>query len=193
MSKHIAFIVIEDFADWEHGLLSAGLRAYFGGATSFHTPGGGDVTSSGGLKVRPHGAIEALDSQDYDALVVIGSSIWARPDAPDVAAALKAADDAGKVVAAICAGTLAAGRAGLLAERRHTSNSLEFLLSGAEGYAGSAYYAETPRAVRDGRLITAPGSAPATFAAEVLSALFPEQGEAIAGFEAMCAAEHQVQ
>ncbi|WGU39609.1 hypothetical protein [Phenylobacterium sp. NIBR 498073] len=41
MGKHIAFIVIDNFADWEHAQLSAAARTYFDGATSFHTPGGG--------------------------------------------------------------------------------------------------------------------------------------------------------
>ena len=52
----------------------------------------------------------------------------------------------------------------------HTSNAPDFL-AGAEGYAGQAHYRDTPQAVRDGRLITAPGSAPMTFAAEIYRAL----------------------
>ena len=37
MGKHIAFIVIDNFADWEHAQLSAAARTYFDGATSFRT------------------------------------------------------------------------------------------------------------------------------------------------------------
>ena len=53
MGKHIAFIVIDNFADWEHAQLSAAARTYFDGATSFHTPGGRPVTSMGGMTIDP--------------------------------------------------------------------------------------------------------------------------------------------
>ena len=189
MGKHIAFILIDDFADWEHAHMSAALRAYFGGSTSFHTPGGKPVTSIGGMVVHPGGSIEALKPADYDALVVVGSENWSSPKAPDVSAALQAADGAGKVVGGICAGTLALARAGLMDARRHTSNSLEFLRQGAGGYRAWDLYSDTPAAVRDGTLVTAAGSAPVTFTVEVLGALLPEAGEGLAQFKAMCAAE----
>ena len=191
MTKHIAFIVVEDFADWEHGLLSAAMRSYFGGTTAFHTPGGGEVTSNGGLTINPQGSIEALDPAGYDALVVIGSSVWDQPQAPDVSAQLQAALDAGKVVGAICGATVAAARAGVLEGRAHTSNGPDYLMSNAARYCGHDRYVETPRAVRDGLVVTAPGSAPATFATGVLAALYPERAEAVADFEALCAIEHR--
>lgn len=190
MSKHIAFIVIEDFADWECGLLSAAARTYFGATTAFHTPGGGAVTSSGGLKVQGEAAIESLDPAAYDALVVIGSSLWDQPQAPDVSAQLRATIEAGKVLGAICGATLAAARAGVLDDRAHTSNSSHFLTSNVPDY-DAARYVDAHRAVRDGLLITAPASAPATFATGVLGALFPERAQDIADFEALCAAEHR--
>lgn len=190
MTKHIAFIVVEDFADWEHGLLSGAARAYFGATTAFHTPSGGAVTSSGGLRVQGQASIESLDPAGYDALVVIGSSVWDQPQAPDVSAQLRAALEAGKVLGAICGATLAAARAGVLDDRAHTSNSADFLTSNVPDYDG-ARYVDTLRAVRDGLLITAPASAPATFATGVLGAHYPERAEAIADFEALCAAEHR--
>lgn len=189
MGKHIAFIVIDSFADWEHAHLSAAVRTYFDGSTSFHTPGGKPVTSMGGMTIDPRQSIEDLKPDDYDALVVIGSDGWTAADAPDVSAALQAADEAGKVVGAICAGTLAAERAGLLDNRRHTSNGLDFIQAYATDYGASATYVDTPAAVRDGNLVTAAGSAPVTFTVEVLSALHPKQVEGLAEFKAMCAAE----
>lgn len=108
MGKHIAFIVIDNFADWEHAQLSAAARSYFDAATSFHTPGGRPVTSMGGMTIDPGSAIEDLTPDAYDALVVVGSDGWTGDDAPDIAPVLRAADQAGKVVGAICAGTVAA-------------------------------------------------------------------------------------
>lgn len=189
MGKHIAFIVIDSFADWEHAHLSSAVRTYFDGSTSFHTPGGKPVTSMGGMTIDPGAAIEDLKPADYDALVVIGSEVWMSPEAPDVSAVLQAADKAGKVVGAICAGTLAAERAGLLDSRRHTSNGLDFIQGNAKAYGATATYVDTPAAVRDGNLVTAAGSAPVTFTVEVLSALHPKHVEGLAEFKAMCAAE----
>lgn len=188
MGKHIAFIVIDGFADWEHAQLSAAARGYFKGTTSFHSPGAKPVTSIGGMTIAP-GAIEDLDPQAYDALVVIGSETWMGADAPDISPVLRAADEAGKVVGAICAATLAAGRAGLLDSRRHTSNALDFMQANAEGYRAWDLYVDTPAAVRDGTVVTAPGSAPVTFAAEVLRALYPEHSDGLDQYKAMCAAE----
>lgn len=189
MGKHIAFIVIDSFADWEHAHLSAAVRTYFDGSTSFHTPGGRPVTSMGGMTIDPGNAIENLKPEDFDALVVIGSDGWTAADAPDVSAPLQAADKAGKVVGAICAATLAAARAGLLNSRRHTSNGLDFIQHYAKDYEAGANYVDTPMAVRDGNLVTAAGSAPVTFTVEVLSALHPNQLDGLAEFKAMCAAE----
>lgn len=189
MGKHIAFIVIDSFADWEHAHLSAAVRTHFDGTTSFHTPGGKPVTSMGGMTIDPGNALEDLKPENYDALVVIGSDGWVSETPPDVSATLQAADEAGKVVGAICAATVAAERAGLLASRRHTSNGLDFMRHYARDYRAWDLYVDTPTAVRDGNLITAPGSAPVTFTIEVLSALHPKHVDGLAEFKAMCAAE----
>ena len=189
MGKHIAFIVIDNFAEWEHAQLSAAARTYFDGATSFHTPGGRPVTSMGGMTIDAGSAIEDLTPDAYDALVVIGSDGWTGADAPDIAPVLQAADAAGKVVGAICAGTVAAARAGLLDSRRHTSNALDFMRCYTRGYRAWDLYVDTPAAVRDGTLVTAAGSAPVTFTIEVLGALHPERAGSLAQFRAMCAAE----
>lgn len=193
MGKHIAFVVIDQFADWEPAYLSSALRTYFDGTTSFHTPGGQPVTSMGGMTLTPDGSVQDLDPDKYDALVVVGSGVWIGADAPDVSSQLKAADKAGKVVGAICAGTLAAGRAGLLEGRPHTSNETGFLDENAKGYGAAASYVDTPRAVRDGNLVTSAGSSPVTFTTAVLTALHPKSAENLKQFEAMCAAEFAAQ
>jgi len=73
-------------------------------------------------------------------------------------------------VAAICAATLALGRARVLDERRHTSNMRSYLPTHVPEYAGAAHYVEAA-AVRDKHVITASGLAPVDFAREVFAEL----------------------
>lgn len=71
-------------------------------------------------------------------------------------------------VAAACGATFALAAAGLLDQRRHTSNDPSFLA--ASGYAGADHYLTEP-AVIDGDLVTASGVAPVHFARAVFARL----------------------
>ncbi len=86
--------------------------------------------------------------------------------------------------------TLALAHAGLLDTRPHTSNSLEFLTTHADGYAGAGVYRDA-HAVSDNGIVTAPGSSPVTFAVECLRLLHPEHEELIAQMRAMSAGEFE--
>ncbi len=121
--------------------------------------------------------------------MVVGGTIWETDDAPDVGVLLNAQHKRGAVVAGICGGTLALGRAGLLNGVSHTSNDPDFLGRNADGYAGSARYQESAAAVSDGGVITAPGTAPVSFTAAVFDAVGIEQA-AVQQFKTMMAAEH---
>ncbi|WP_332685890.1 DJ-1/PfpI family protein [Devosia sp.] len=184
----IVTILSEGYADWETALLNAGARQYYGIETRFATPGGKPVTSAGGLKVMPDLAAEDIDVAAIDALVVNGGTAWSRDDAPDISAVLIAARDAGKTVAGICDGTLALARAGLLDMVRHTSNSAENL--DPTGYAGKAQYQDQAGAVVDGRIVTAPGTAPVSFMGGVLETLGLRNGD-LDFYLGMYGAEHR--
>jgi len=186
----IAFVLIDPFADWEPALLAAGAKDDFGDTVRWLTPGGAPVRSMGGLTVQPDGAAEAFDPSEADALVLIGSPTWQTAQAPDVSAVVRRAWDAGLVVAGICGATLALARAGLFDTRAHTSNGLDYLQHHLPGYRGAAHYRDGARAVVDGRLVSAGGLAPASFATEVLNLLHPDKAEAIARSEALFAREH---
>ena len=165
----IVTILTEDYADWETALLNAAARSYYKVDTRFATPGGTPVTSSGGLKVTPDMAVEDIDVDAIDALVVNGGAAWSQDGAPDISAVLNKARQAGKVVAGICDGTLALARAGLLDDVRHTSNSAENLRP--TGYRGAELYQDQPDAVVDGKIVTAPGTAPVSFMGGVMETL----------------------
>lgn len=180
----------QGWADWEAGFVLAALREDFGFTVRIATPGGVEATSIGGVRAAADLAFADVAPEDQDLILVIGSERWRDEANPEIIALLRRVGAAGKPIGAICAGTLAAARAGLLDDRAHTSNSRDFLTAHAGGYAGAERYVETPRAVRDNGVVTAPGSAPGSFSIEVLRLVAPDQPEAIDGYAAMLAAEY---
>jgi putative intracellular protease/amidase len=188
--KTIGFVFIPGFADWEYGLLAASAVEWFGAKAVSLTPDGREVTGSSSFRLTPDRAIAPEANGDLDAIAVIGSDAWAAANPPDVSPLLLSVAARGGVVGGICAGTLALARAGLLDGQRHTSNSRDWILQNAPGYAGSELYQDVPHAVAGDRIVTAPGSAPGTFARVFLEALYPEQKAQLAEMGAMFAREH---
>ncbi len=186
-TQPVLIVLLDGFADWETPMISAVGSDFYGISVRHATPGGGEATSMGGLRVT---GLPDIAVQGDEVIVLCGGDGWTRPDAPDLSAMLQAAHGRGQTVAGICAGTLALGRAGLLAGRAHTSNSLDFLRQSLPGYAGAAGYRDQPQAVADGGIITAPGTAPVSFAAAVLAAAGVD-GQQLAQFRAMAGAEHR--
>ncbi|MGV8936101.1 MAG: type 1 glutamine amidotransferase family protein [Allorhizobium sp.] len=166
----IAIALHEDFADWECALLMAVARSYLGVEIFTATPDGQPVTSMGGLKVTPDGAYAALVPERFDALVIPGGLGWEKGRAFDYGPMAREFHAAGKVVAGICAASSALAEAGVLDRVGHTGNALAAHQQYPD-YQGAALYRDQPQAVCDGRIITAPGSAPVSFAMEILKAL----------------------
>lgn len=165
----IVTILTEGFADWETGLLNGAARGFYGVETAYAAPGGNPITSTGGMKVVPDLALEDIDVNDLDALIVCGGTAWQQPSAPDLTRLLNDAHKAGKVVGAICDGTVAAARTGLLDNLAHTSNGAGYL--DESGYTGKAHYRDVPQAVSDNKVVTASATAPVSFMAEIMRAL----------------------
>lgn len=188
MSKRLAVILIDRFADWEHGYATSVLQDYLGGEVRFYTPGAREVASEAGMRPRADGALEALTPQAFDGLAVIGSSGWFRDDAPDIGSLLRESVDAGRTVGLICGATLAGARAGLFDARPHTSNDLATLQK-VPAYRGAAQYRDVPHAVRDGHLVSAAGFAPRSFAFELLTDLCPDKATELGFFRKELTAE----
>ena len=169
----IVTILTEGYADWETALLNAAARSYFQIDTRFATPDGKPVSSMSGFRLTPARGADPAENADLDAVAVIGSDNWAARNPPDVAPLLHSVEKRGGVVGGICAGTLALARAGLFRNAAHTSNGRDWILGHELDYAGAANYRDVPHAVADGRIVSAPGSAPGTFAVEFLRAVYP--------------------
>jgi putative intracellular protease/amidase len=186
--KRIVTILTEGYADWEIALLTAAARGFYGVDVIHAGPGGHALLSAGGLRITPDIAIEAVELKTTDALIVCGGGIWQSSAAPDLTGLLQRANAAGVLVGGICDGTRALAKAGLLDETGHTSNSPENLID--TGYAGAPFYWDVPYAVAVDGIVTAPGTAPVSFIAEIMAGLGLRDGN-LDYYVGLYAAEHQ--
>lgn len=187
--KTIGVVFVDGWADWEFGLLTGSVPEWFGGRIVSISPEGKPVRSIGGLMLTPERSADPDRNGDLDAVAIIGSDTWASAQAPDVAPLIRTVADRGGIVGGICAGTLALARAGLFARAKHTSNEPQWLDHVLASYPGRENYSYVPYAVRDGNVISAPGSAPGTFAIEMLKALYPEKADLFPQMRQMFSAE----
>ncbi|TKT75411.1 DJ-1/PfpI family protein [Aquamicrobium sp. LC103] len=187
----IGFVFIEPFADWEYGLLAASAVEWFGARAVSLTPGIKAVRSIAGFTLSPERGTTPPENADLDAIAVIGSDSWASEAAPDLSDLLQSVAARGGVVGGICGGTLALARAGIFADAAHTSNGRDWILGHLPDYAGSKHYQDVPHAVADGHVISAPGTAPGTFALAFLGALYPDKTEQIAEMRGLLSREYR--
>lgn len=190
MSRTIGFVFVDGYADWEYGMLAASAVEWFGASAVALSPAVRPLAGISGFRLMPDRDTSPEANGDLDAVAVIGSDLWATPQAPDVGPLLQAVAGRGGVVGGICAGTLALARSGLFRSRRHTSNGRDWILHHLPDYAGKENYVDVPHAVADGPVVSAAGSAPDTFAAAFLAALFPGMDGKVGEMLAMVAREH---
>lgn len=172
--KSVILYATDTMADAECGPVVGGVA--FAGRLSggghrvvVASDGGPDVvTTHGGLRLLPESALSELDPDDVGLLVLPGAETWQRGHQAVLGLAQRLLER-GTAVAAIGTAVLGLARTGLLNDRRHTADS-PGMLSGAPAYTGADRW-EQARAVEDGDVITAPGSAPVAFAHAVLDRL----------------------
>jgi len=170
-AKAVHVLVFDGYADWEPAHALSELRR--SGNRSIVVVGFSDepVTSMGGLRVSPDVTLRGTRRSDVEILILPGGDFWEStyPGA-ELNHTLTDLVASGVPVAAICGGTLALARAGLLNARRHTSNMPGYLAEHAPEYSGVSLYEDAP-AVSDGGVITASGLAPVDFAREIFREL----------------------
>ncbi len=189
-AKTIGFVFIQGYADWEYGLLAASAVEWFGAKAVSLAPDGKPVVGISGFTLTPDRGTDVAANADLDAVAVIGSDSWAAETPPDVSGLLKSVSERGGVVGGICAGTLALARSGLLQGQKHTSNGRDWILAHLPTYAGSDFYEDVPYAVAGDRIVTAPGSAPGTFAATFLEVLYPDQKQQLVEMRGLISREY---
>jgi putative intracellular protease/amidase len=171
MTSAVHVLVFDGFADWEPAFAlaelrrSAGLNVVTVGFTAV------PVRSMGGLRVVPDRTLAGLDPADVRLFILPGGDLWeGQYPRTELEAVLTALHRAEVPIAAICAGTLALARAGLLDDHAHTSNERGYIERMVPAYAGSNLYVDE-LAVRDRGVITASGVGPTEFAREIFEEL----------------------
>jgi putative intracellular protease/amidase len=144
----------------------------------FVAPSVEELRDQSGLLMRPDHALGDVDPSGLTVVIVPGGNPDTVSDDPAVPAWLRRADEAGVLVAAICAGVSLVASAGLVAGRRITHNVRtpwappELADSVAHLWVGAMVEEDrTVGVVRDGNLISALPNAPVEFAMEILVAV----------------------
>jgi putative intracellular protease/amidase len=169
MKPVVHFLAVDGYADWEAALLLAELHRSGGYRTVVLSGAATPVTSMGQLRTEVDLTLDDVDEKEIDLLIVPGGDLWQEGKYPQaqVHALLGRLESRGVRIGAICGGTLAVARAGILNSRAHTSNSAELLVQhGGDAYDGAMYREEL--AVSDRGVITASGLGSVEFAREVL-------------------------
>jgi putative intracellular protease/amidase len=164
-------LVFDGLADWEPGHALAEIRRSGGLAVRSVGFTAEAVTTMGGLRILPDLALDAVRTEEVRLLLLPGGDFW-EGDYPRGRLDALLGDLAGKGVpiAAICGATLGLARAGLLDDRRHTSNDPEYLAQHAPSYKGRELYV-AELAVRDRGVVTASGLGNVEFAREIFEEL----------------------
>jgi putative intracellular protease/amidase len=171
--QDVHLFVLDTLADWEPGLAIAHINQPAPGVSARYRVRtvGLDralVHTRGGVAIQPDLTLAELTPSRSAALILPGSYLWEDPRTDPALERARAFVEAGVPVAAICGGTFGLARAGLLDDRRHTSNDPRFLEP--SGYRGAAHYVRE-LAVEDRGVITAAASASLEFARLLLARL----------------------
>lgn len=172
-TRDVHLFVLDTLADWEPGFAIAHInRPAPGVPPRFRVRTVGvdrtPVRSLGGLSIMPDLTLAELRPADSAMLILPGSDLWTQPSTDPALAAARDFVNAGVPVAAICDATFGLARAGLLDDRRHTSNDPRWLAT--SGYRGGAHYVQEP-AIEDRGVITASAMASLEFARLILARL----------------------
>ncbi len=184
-TQDIHFFIFDSLADWEAAYAIAGINN-----PQFQRKPGNfrvrtvatqmkPVTTAGGIRIQPDLTLKDLFETDCAMLILPGGRLWDEGKNREVIETAQTVLASGAVVAAICGATAGLARGGLLDDRKHTSNSREYLE--ATRYKGGALYQDEP-AVTDGPVITAAATAPIDFAFQIFRCLALYSPEVLAAW-----------
>ncbi len=168
---------LDALADWELGYVTAELNSgrFFkkdAPGVSVKTVGISKrpVKTMGGLTIIPDCSIDDIAVNEESVLLLPGANTW---DTPEHRVMIEKAGEflsAGALVCAICGATAALANAGLLDQRRHTSNGVGYLDMVSPCYKGQNFYVDEP-SVAEHNLITASSTGALLWAKQIIERL----------------------
>jgi len=164
-------LLFDGYADWELGNVLPELRRLC--KIDVITVGFTDkpVISMGGLKVIPDTVISKINPEDVLIFILPGGHMWedAYP-VKETEELLRTLEKAKVPIGAICAATTVLAKAELLHNRKHSSNSLQYLSKMVPNYSEGHNYVNS-LATRDNGIITASGLGTVEFTIEIFNEL----------------------
>jgi putative intracellular protease/amidase len=125
------------------------------------------IKTMGGIIITPDESIDNIRFKEDDLLILPGADTWMEEENKKIVDIVSGIINEKVIIAAICGATVALANKGILNNRKHASNDIEFLKMFCPEYTGENFYLNQP-AVTDNNLITASGIAPLEFSYEVL-------------------------
>jgi putative intracellular protease/amidase len=168
-TRKCALFLFDGYADWEPALAITGLKNYGGFSITSFSANGDVVTSMGGLKIMPEKALDEIEPNEFDLLMLPGGEVWEQGGNKEIIPLLQAFTATDKIIAAICGATVMLASLGILDKIPHTSNGLEYVKQLSPEYKGASFYEEAP-CVKAGNIITANGAGMIEFACELYEA-----------------------
>lgn len=169
--------ILDTLADWELGHITSELNSgrFFkkeAQRISLKTVSVSrePVHTMGGLTIVPDYLIDEVVVSSTGALLLPGADTWNDPKHGAILEKAKEFLSIGATVCAICGATAALANAGLLDQRRHTSNGPGFLEMVSPCYQGQNFYIDKP-SVADDNLITAGSTGALLWAKQILERL----------------------
>jgi putative intracellular protease/amidase len=171
MTRKKAYLLVFDgLADWEAALALCEINKKDDIDVLTVSLSKEPVTTMGGIKVVPDAAVEDIDARQACIFIAPGGDMWEQQADENYVTLFERLHAEGVMIGAICGATLGLGRAGLLDEINHTSNSLPYLKEMLPDYKGGEFYVDR-LAVADKNIITASGLGSVEFAREVIKRL----------------------
>ncbi|HEX7737935.1 MAG TPA: type 1 glutamine amidotransferase family protein [Ktedonobacteraceae bacterium] len=172
-TQTVYLYAFDTLADWEPSFAIAGINnpAFQAQPGRFQVKTVGEtleqVRTIGGVTILPDTTLAEMEPEQ-SALLILPGGNWSEGRNLAVLEKARKFLAAGVPVAAICGATEGLARAGLLDDKKHTSNAPEYLQG--TGYRGAAHY-QQQRAVTDGNLITAGAASAIEFAYQIFQKL----------------------
>jgi putative intracellular protease/amidase len=159
-------LIFDGFSDWEPAYILPELR---NNSVEIVTLGFTNkaIKSMGGLTITPDLSLQEIKEKEIQTIIIPGGTLWEKGEPEGFLKLIQNLNLRNVSIAAICGATLVLARAGLLNNKKHTSNNLDYLKHVAPEYTGEVHYSNE-LAVTDGNLITSSGVGSIEFARHLL-------------------------